>query len=374
MTSASHIRALLLCACILPVANAADIKESKKAAQPLDATQVYQAIKQELEANLFELPPRVQGHYGIRMYRMTGDEKYANAALVDLFAVTESQAYYACNLDKPGFISTAAEEAIAALGKGPRATARKKALDDFPEFLFYTDVLLRFGSRIDEFGLLGPCHDKMIAALKATDLKRGLTSPDMIESWAAQLANYVYWAKQLGVGDYLKDYRDAFNRVYPDSRDKRLDKAQFRNKLYGMTHFVFAASGYYQSPVDATEFAWVLDYFEANIDRILKDGTNDIIAEVGVSFLLAGKGDSHVVSQTRRHIVNAFDKKHDIIPSPRGNPDLALGEHRNMLAMMLLRWPETLTPGPYLAELKATKKSLPKMVSPKPALSGEPAN
>ncbi|ABM00057.1 DUF3541 domain-containing protein [Shewanella amazonensis] len=377
MTFASKTCALLLCASLLPAANAADSKaedakhSSNNATEPMGTTAVYQAIKQQLEASLFELPPRVQGHYGIRMYRMTGDDKYANAALVDLYAVTESQAFYACNLDKPGFIGSAAEEAIEALGRGPRASARKKALDSFPEFLFYTDVLLRFASRIDEFGLEGPCHDKMIAALKATDLKQGLTSPEMIESWAAQLANYVYWAKQLGVGDYLKDYRDAFNKVYPASRDQNLDKAQFRNKLYGMTHFVFAASGYYQAPVDASEFAWVLEYFEANIDRILKDATDDIIAEVGVSFLLAGKDDSDVVSKTRRHIVKAFDEEHDIIPSPRGNPDLALGEHRNMLAMMLLQWPQTLSPGPYLAELKATKKYLPKMVTPKTAPSAK---
>lgn len=335
------------------------------AASQVDVDRVYNAIQQNLETHLYQLPPRVQGHYGIRMYRMTGDDKYANAALVDLFAVTEAQSFYACNLDKPGFIEKASEEAISVLGKGPRAKARKKALEDIPEFLFFTDVLLRFGSRIDEFGLEGPCHQQMIAALKSTDLKKGLTSPDMIEAWAAQLANYVYWAKQLGVGDYLKEYRDAFNAVYPASRDKELDKAQFRNKIYGMTHFIFAASGYYQTEVDAKEFAWILDYFEANIDRILVDATDDIIAEVGVSFLLAQKPSHPVVAKTRDHIVNAFDEKHNIIPSPKGNPDLALGEHRNMLAMMLLRWPEKLTPGPMLAELKATKKYLPMQVSEK---------
>lgn len=350
--------AALGCALISPLTQAATQAEIDR---------VYNAIKDNLETNLYTLPPRVQGHYGIRMYRMTGDEKYANAALVDLYAVTESQSFYACNLDKPGFIDTASEEAIEVLGKGPRAKARKKALEDIPEFLFFTDVLLRFGSRIDEFGLEGPCNDKMIAAIKSRDLKRGLTAPDMIESWAAQLANYVYWAKQLGVGDYLEDYKRAFNEVYPASRDKELDKAQFRNKIYGMTHFIFAASGYYQNHVDAKEFAWILDYFEANIDRILEDATDDIIAEVGVSFLLAQKADHPVVAKTQDHIVKAFDKQHNIIPSPKGNPDLALGEHRNMLAMMLLHWPDELSPGPYLAKLKATKKYLPKQVSVKEA-------
>ena len=73
---------------------------------------------------------------------MTGNDIYANAALVDLYAVTESQAFYACQLDKPGFIDTEAKKAISVLGKGPRAKARKKALKPFPAFLFYTKFLM----------------------------------------------------------------------------------------------------------------------------------------------------------------------------------------------------------------------------------------
>lgn len=327
-------------------------------------SQVYQGIKNNLEEHLFELPPRVQGHYGIRQYRMTGDAKYANAALVDLYAVTEAQAFYACNLDKENFIIEQAEQAISVLGKGPRAKARKKALQPFPEFIFYTDVLLRYSSRIDEFGFTGPCHGKLTAVLKKADLKTGLTDKAMIETWAAQLVNYVYWAKQIGVGDYLADYKQAFIEVYPDNKDDKLNKKQYRNKLYGMTHFIFAASEYYQHNVDAKEFAWILDHFEHNIDRILEDATDDIIAEVGISFLLAGKTDHPVVKKTQQHIINAFDTKEQIIPSPRGNPDLVIGEHRNVLAMMLLDWPEKLHKGPYLSELKATKKYLPKQVTP----------
>ncbi|MCG9696559.1 DUF3541 domain-containing protein [Shewanella sp. Isolate11] len=332
----------------------------------LEPQQVRQAIQSNLENHLYQLPPRVQGHYGIRLYRMTGDEKYANAALVDLYAVTESQGFYACQLDKPGFIEQEAKDAISVLGNGPRAKARKKALQPFPDFIFYTDVLLRFSSRIDEFGLQGPCHDKLLKALKQTDLEPGLTDKAMIEAWAAQLINYAYWAKQIGVGDYIADYKKAFNEVYPASRDQQLKRAEFRNKIYGMTHFIFAASEYYQHNVDAKEFAWILDYFEANIDRILKDATDDIIAEVGISFHLAGLSNHPVVSKTQQHIIKAFNKSEQTIPSPKGNPDLALGEHRNVLAMMLLNWPAKLYQGPYFHKLKATKKYLPKQVSVKP--------
>lgn len=321
------------------------------------------SIQHHLEDNLYQLPPRVLGHYGIRMYRMTGNDKYANAALTDLFVISENQSFYACKLKDQTFVAEQSQLAIDALGKGPRAKARQKALAPFPEFLFYTDILLRTASRIDEFGLQGPCHQELINALKATDLKTGLTDPAMIKSWAAQLINYVYWAKQLGVGDYVDVYKQAFNQVYPAANDAKLTKAQFRNKLYGMTHFIFAASGYYQKDVDAKEFAWILSYFDANIERILTDATADIITEVGISFLLAGQDNHPVVAKTKAAIAARYQADLQVIPSPRGNPDLTSGEHRNVLAIMLFNWPERLHPGPKLAELKVTKKLLPKQVT-----------
>lgn len=337
---------------------------SSEGASELTNIQVHDQIKQNLERNLYTLPPRVQGHYGIRLYRMTGDEQYANAALVDLFAVTESQAFYACQLDSPDFVKRESQAAIDVLGNGPRAKSRKKALEPFPSFLFYTDVLLRFASRTDELGFTGPCHDKMINALKAVDLGKGLTDKAMIKAWAAQLINYVYWAKQLGVGDYLAEYKMAFQKTYPDKEDVKLSTAQFRNKLYGMTHFIFAASEYYQHNVSAKEFAWILDYFANNRDRIFKDATDDIIAEIGISFLLANENHHPMVKLTQDHMKASFDPLQNIIPSPKDNPDLALGEHRNVLAMMLLNWPTTLNQGPYLDKLKSTRKYLPKQVVP----------
>jgi len=326
------------------------------------ATDVYQGIKTNLEDHLFELPPRVQGHYGIRLYRITAESRYANTALVDLYAVTEAQAFYACQLHHPSFINTEANKAIAALGFGPRATARKKALAPFPEFIFYTDILLRYASRINELGFTGPCHQQLIAALKRTDLKPGLTDPAMIKSWAAQLINYVYWAKQIGVGDYLADYQAAFMGVYPDTEDQQLDKRQYRNKLYGMTHFIFAASEYYQHSVDPTSVKWILNHFERNIDRILQDATDDIIAEVGISLLLTGQKSSPALHKTKQHIINAYNQKMRMILSPNGDADLATGEHRNVLAMMLLNWPKKLHKGPYLSQLKGTQDDLPKQV------------
>ncbi|WP_185759855.1 DUF3541 domain-containing protein [Vibrio pectenicida] len=336
---------------------------SKDGQIAINDVEVYASIKRNLESNLYQLPPRIQGHYSIRQYRVTGDaEKYANSALVDLYAVSDAHAYYACNIDKPDFIAQEAQKAVAALANNSRGERRRNALSPFPEFIFYTDILLRYSSRIDEFGLKGQCHDKMLTLLKQVDLSKGLTDESMIRAWAAQLINYVYWAKQVGAGDYLDVYKAAFRKVYQDSADGQLNVSQFRNKLYGMTHFIIAASGYYQHKVDAKEFDWILNYFERNIDLILTKASDDIIAEVGITYLLAGKPDHRVVSLTRDHIVNSFDNEKQMILGVEGSDDLAKGEHRNVLAMMLLGWPDALHAGPYLAQLPQTAKMLPRQV------------
>ncbi|MGX9460320.1 DUF3541 domain-containing protein [Shewanella sp. A14] len=340
----------------------------EKAPHNLTAKQVYQGIKTNLETNLYSLPPRVQGHYAIRQFRMTGETKYANGSLIDLLTIAERQAYYSCNLDKPGFIKSESQIEVDKLGKGPRGKARKKAIAPYPNFMLYSDVLLRYASRVDEFGFTGPCHDLMIKTLKNANLEPALTDKKMIKAWAAQLINYVYWAKQIGVGDYYEAYKKAFIKTYPDSKDDKLKKSQYKNKIYGMTHFIFSASEYYQHSVDAKEYQWILDYFEKNIDRILTDTTEDIITEVGISFLITGNGNNPVVDKVKKHVIAAYDPKTMMIPSPHGKAELSSGEHRNVLAMMLLDWPETLHKGPYLNDIASTKKYLPKLVKPKALL------
>lgn len=337
-------------------------------AHQLTAEQVYQGIKTTLETNLYSLPPRVQGHYAIRQYRMTGENKYANGSLIDLLTITERQAYYACNLDKPGFIKTESQIEVNKLKPGIRGDARKLAIAPYPEFMLYSNVLLRYASRIDEFGFTGPCNDLLITTLKKVDLTPALTDKQMIKAWAAQLINYVFWAKQIGVGDYYDVYKEAFIATYPNDQDAQLSKSQYKNKIYGMTHFIFAASEYYQYPVDPKEYQWILDYFEKNIDRILTDTTEDIITEVGIGFLITGNPNNPVVNKVKQHVIAAYDPKVNMIPSPHGDAILSSGEHRNVLAMMLLDWPETLHQGPYLNNISSTKKHLPKLVTPKPTL------
>ncbi len=322
---------------------------------------VVQGIQQTFEQNLFQLPPRIQGHYGIRLYRLTGMVKYLHAALYDYFAVADQLNAILPYINNPAHINTLSKSLAALLSKNERGKARSQTLRKYPDFIFYADALLRYASRLDEFGVRVP--DKVLKVLSSYDFKSAITNKAMIHAWAAQLANYAYWLKQLGIADYVEATRLAFLTAYPDEEDTKLSKWEYNNKLYGLTHYVLAASGYYQHSLEKEEFNWALDYFVNNLERIFATASADIIAEIGISFLLTGQGNHDLVAQAKDKIIRSYNNDHGMIPSVNGKFDLATGEHRNVLALMLLSWPNTLYPGPYFHQIKSISKYLPKSPS-----------
>lgn len=352
-----HFKACFSAVLLLSTACAADEVESNGKEQTLSYNDVAQRIKTTFEQNLYQLPPRTQGHYGIRLFRMTADKKYLPSALYDYYVVSDRMHTIVPYLNDQGYIAKSSKRLTDAMSNGTRGKARRQALQKFPEFIFYADELLRYSSRLDAFGVELP--DSVLNTLKEYDFLPGLTDKTMIRAWAAQLANYVYWLKQLGIADYSKQYKKAFLAAYPDSQDADLSKWHFRNKLYGLTHFIFAASGYYQHYVSTDEFGWILTYFEDNKQRLLKDATDDITAEVGISYLLMQQKDHPLVTETKDRLVAAFNIKAGMVPSVSGKINLASGEHRNVLAYMLFTWPDKMTEGPYFHEINGVQKYLP---------------
>ncbi|MCG6326558.1 DUF3541 domain-containing protein, partial [Vibrio alginolyticus] len=59
---------------------------------------------------------------------------------------------------------------------------------------------------------------------------------------------------------------------------------------------------------------------------------------VGISFLLAGLDDDPVVEKTRQAIQQAVNQDAGMVPSTTGSTNVSEGEHRNVLAIMLLDW------------------------------------
>ncbi|GMQ49311.1 DUF3541 domain-containing protein [Vibrio sp. 10N] len=332
-----RILVLILSAFLVTGASIFDLNNSPSQHQ----LQAYaNVVKDTYESGLFSLSPYKQGHFGLRMYRQTQEEKYHTAILVDLANVTDRLNKMAAEVTTPKAIR---QHSLARLkeykkGKDERSQRRYAATKDNPDYFYMGLDLLRYLARLQEYGVTHKADKKLRQILRSYDFNSVLTDKQMITAWAAQLANQAYWLRQIGEQDLVAEFTQAFKTTYPDREDYRLTNQQFGNKLYGMTHIILADSGYYQRPVSEQEHQWIYDYFRRNIDDIIKHTKEDIIAEVGISFLLAGLDDDPVVKKTRAAIARAIDKKHGMIPSVSGDFDFAYGEHRNVLAIMLLDW------------------------------------
>ncbi|MCK6264548.1 DUF3541 domain-containing protein [Vibrio sp. ZSDE26] len=310
-------------------------------------TNSYQAsaeiLKHTYETQLYTLSAFKEGHYGLRMYRQTLDKKYEAAIWSDMARVASRLNSFSAEINTPEEILIYSEKRLSGYReqKDERSVRRYTTTIHHPEYLYLAVDLLGSMARANEYGLKHREDEKLRQVLRRYDFKEYVTSPEMVKAWAAQLANQVYWLRQLEEQDVVKEFTDTFKATYPDSQDKALSTQQFGNKVYGMTHIIFADSQYYQVPVRENDHQWIYDYFRQNIDTILLRAKEDIIAEVGISFLLAGLDDDPVVEKTRHAIQNAINLERGMIPSATGGFGLSYGEHRNLLAIMLLDWQST---------------------------------
>lgn len=307
---------------------------------------IAQAIKAKYDQHIDKLPTYLASHYAARIYRISGDTSYLKYNLRDLQAMhQETEALLQTAKDH-----NEAQYSQAQLKKWrsqPRFALRRRTLTIAPEFFYYWNslALLR---RTLEYRVNSPSFDQLKQHVLAHDYTDYFNNPEMIKAWAAQLANVIVWIKQLGGKDYSALFIHTLQQTYPDNEDPLLSDNQFENKIYGLTHLVLAQSQYYQYLLNRSEFTWIFDYFDKNIDTILKRTKADVVAEVGIAYLLTQQTQHTSLKKAQHHIASSFDSKHHMIPSPRGKYAIATGAHRNILSIILLMAPTQWYPGPWL--------------------------
>ena len=318
-----------------------------------DYTRVAAEIRQHYESILPDLPMSDRRHYAQRLYRITGEARYLPLNRAYGEQLVEELRAEIPGLSQPAVVAQRAEDASRDY---PERTAkqrrRKQMLAEWGDIAYAKGLAFRL-TQARYHGLLNdsdlPGYRQALDYLRSLDFRAFVTAPGPLEVYAAQVANLVYYLDELGVADLRQASIQAFRAYYPPERDAGLSRASYRNKIYGMTHFVIAASDYYQRPVSADEFGWILEEFAADLERILRDTKADIFTEVGISFLLAGREAHPAVRRLRDALLARYDPAARMVPAEQGGLDPAQGEHRNVLAIMLLDWPERLYPGPDLS-------------------------
>lgn len=314
----------------------------------LSYSNIAQAIKTKYDQELDNLDDYKASHYAARIYRISGIETYLTYNLQDLRNMgkqVEQLLEVAHNNNEAAYSRKVARDWPASI----RTDMRRKSLDIAPTLPYYLGSLSALRRSL-EYRVCHPQFDQLKKHVLAHDYTHTLGDPFMIKAWAAQLANTVIWIKQLGGEDYSDVFLDALRTVYPDDQDKRLSTQQYENKIYGLTHMILASSQYYQYHINRRDFAWIFDYFDSNIDTIISRAKADVVAEVGIAYLLASEFDSPALEKTKQNIAHQYDKTYHMIPGVDGKYNVSAGAHRNILAIMLLSSPQSLYPGPWLGQ------------------------
>ena len=331
---------------------------------------VASAIMATYEARLPEMSRSVQRHFAQRMYRITGDEKYLPANLAYAKSLARQLQRDFEGLSKPGYALERAEARLSKREAGAEGfddaarrekyRARHQVLARWGEMPFAISLLSRL-NQVNSFGLLETPpfagSGEAVDYLKSIDFRSFLTDQEVVSVYAAQVANISQYLFDLGVSDLRQEASASFLEHYSKVPEAGLSLSEFRNMLYGLTHFVIASSGYYQRFLDRREVDWVLAWLERSVERIDIDATPDIQAEVGLCFSLCQEEQSPVLQRMKSSVVSAYDDSSRMIPSEAGGTDLEDGEHRNVLAIMLLRWPKALHPGPRLDPWPTTESN-----------------
>jgi len=316
------------------------------------ATQsIGEQIRDRYERALPDLLPNKQRHYATRLYRITGDQDYLAIIYQHLISNADSLQQDLSQLHNREYRLSRARQIARAYRDDTDKHQRRKQLllahDEIP----FAKNLLYYLNKVDQLGLAGkPPFTQTgqgLDYLRQVDFARFILDPEVIAAYSPQLANMVYYLHDLGIRDLREPFQQAFRQVFPDQPPQPGPALDAR--VYGMTHVIIAASGYYQKPIRRQDFAWIFDYLERHHRELIAHTKADIYTEMALCFLLAGESTSPVVGAVRQALEQRYDPQAGMIPSPQWGTDMNKGEHRNVLAIMLYHWPEQLHPGPDLS-------------------------
>lgn len=164
-----------------------------------------------------------------------------------------------------------------------------------------------------------------------------IENPESFRMIPVQAINVFYYMESLKWinSDYVNEREEKFIKSLRKSYEGTLsDPIEFNNYLYALTHIIIGKSWFYEYklPTYRGKYGWIIDFFFTHENRLMKECIEDIVIEIGVVL--------HICNETSRTInykkytINKLNRD-GIIPNEEDS--LSVGEHSNILAIMLLR-------------------------------------
>ena len=326
--------------------------------EKLERGEVAEVIKKNFLQNSYVLDYNKRSHFMVRVYRATGDEKVFNPIVEKLLIDKENFLEDLKKIEDKKYREERGKELQKkrekeVKSKGKKYRERKKLFIKEPQHLFYYNLITslyfwkQFGINRGKMKKLWEKGIKFLKNIKGSgEFKEFILGKGMVTHFGTQLVNCVYYLKFLGVIDLEKEFRERFREIFFGG--KNLSDYLYKNKIYGLTHFIIAATNYYQKYISREGFEWILDYFKENIMEIIERTNVDIVSEVGLCFKLCKEKAKEVDEKVWIEIKNNFEEELGYIP--RKDKSLNSSEHCNSVAYLFLVGQDKLRIGPDLCQ------------------------
>ena len=318
-------------------------------------SEIVKNICSTFEDNLDCFPARKRFHWSVRRYRITGDVKYISKIEESFRKLSGDIFSNASIFSNPQHYGSEALEKLDKLVKvSGEVKKRKERKHAFyrknPEIYFWKKSFLNMflvksfsldkDVDFEEYFKLG------IEALKKRDWEKVIFETNYIDSDPSEAVNLVFYLKFLGIADFEEKILQLYLRKIKAGVVNGV--TLWKDLVYGLTHIIIASSFYYQRFVEKEKYSFILDFFGENIKDIIKFTSPDVVAEVGICFLLAKDKRVKTLDLIKEYIVSKFDEEISYIPVEIEN-SIERAEHRNIIAVMLLSEWNELYPGPNMS-------------------------
>lgn len=304
------------------------------------------------ERNIKNLTVYQTGHFFTRAFKITGDERYKDILFRFMLSYEAGiLSDFLRKVEEENFEYKALKEKLSV---SQRIKKRYLFYEKNPKVKLYLDVL-QYLIYVDKFDLfdfiLKNKKNEFIEVLKKEDFTELFINKEAMETNGSYIFNSLAILKKMGICDLTEKAIETLKDIYFDKESvmkKNITKEEVVSMLYSLTHIVIADTFYYEKYCD--KHGWVIDFFANNIDFVIKNSTEDILAEIGLCFKLCRK--ENVYQKEFKKIERRVLSK--VLPLKLKNKDYIIKkEHTNSLMALLFSQNNEFFKGPDLSKYRA---------------------
>lgn len=175
----------------------------------------------------------------------------------------------------------------------PRIRERYLYYQRNPKVKLYLDVL-QYLIYVDKFNLwklfISGKKKALLDVFKREDFEKLFLNKEAIRTNGSYIFNSLAVLNSLEICDLTEKAVAILKDIYLDEKfliKKNLSVDDLISLLYSLTHIIIADTLYYEKY--CRKYDWIIDFFSKNLEVVIKNSTNDLLAEIGTCFKLCKK-------------------------------------------------------------------------------------